>query len=131
MTQMHVPVRGIPTTNPSVYAFEIPDKVSEEDLERMAHTMQAAFERGDEVSLLLNFENYEGNELGALLDGDVIKTHFASLANLDRYAVVGTPGHMDAMLEMLSAVIPVKAKTFDKSEIAAAWEYVGARPASA
>ena len=122
-------VREIPTTSPSVYAFDAPGEVKEEDLERMAKTMQAAFDRKDKVSLLLLFENYQGNELGALLDGDVIKTHFTSLANLERYAVVGAPAHMDAMLEVLSAVIPVKAETFEKGEVDKAWAHVGARPA--
>lgn len=126
---MHAPVRQIPTTHPSVFAFDIPGKVSEEDMERMAGTMEAAFAGGGEVSLLLNFENYQGNELGALLDKDVVRTHFKSLSGLKRYAVVGTPGHMDAMLEALNLVIPVEAKTFEKDEIDAAWNHVGARPA--
>lgn len=128
---MHAPVRPIQTTDPSVIAFDIPGEVSEEDLEHMARTMEAAFETRDKVSLLLSFENYEGNELGALLDGDVVRTHFKSLSGLDRYAVVGAPAHMNAMLETLSAIIPVEAKTFDKDEIDQAWAHVGAHPVGA
>ena len=127
---MHAPVRQIQTTDPAVFAFDIPGKVSEEDLERMAHVMEPAFSAGGKVSLLLTFEHYEGNELGALLDGDVVRTHFKALSGLDRYAVVGAPGHMEAMLGALSAVIPVKAETFDKDEIERAWAHVGARPAA-
>ena len=127
---MPVTVKQVQTTEPSVYAFDVPGEVTEEDLEYMAARMQAAFDTRDKVNLLLNFENYQGNELGALADADVVKTHFSALSNLDRYAVVGAPGHMDAMLEALSVVIPVKAETFDKGEAAAAWAHVGARPAA-
>ena len=126
---MHAPVRQIPTTDPAVFAFDIPGKVSEEDLEHMARTMEPAFEGDGKASLLLMFEHYEGNELGALADADVIRTHFKALSGLDRYAVVGAPAHMNAMLETLSVVIPVKAETFDLGEVDKAWAHVGARPA--
>ena len=128
---MQAPVREIRTTEPNVFAYDIPGKVSEEDLERMASRMDAAFETHEKVSLLLLFEHYEGNEFGALLDPEVIKTHFKALANLHRYAVVGAPAHMDAALKAVAAVLPIQPKTFDKGEIAEAWAWVGARPESA
>lgn len=128
---MHAPVREIRTDTPGVFGFDIPGKVSEEDLAMMAGKMEAAFETHGKVSLLLMFENYEGNELGALLDGDVVRTHFKALSNLERYAVVGAPGHMEAALKVVTAVLPVESKTFDRGEAAAAWAYVGARPAAA
>lgn len=125
---MQAPVREIRTTEPHVFAYDIPGAVSEEDLERMASRMDAAFEAHEKVSLLLLFEHYEGNELGALLDADVIKTHFKALTNLHRYAVVGAPAHMDIALKAIAAVLPIEPKTFDKGQVAEAWDWVGARP---
>ncbi len=127
---MQAPVREIRTDSPSVFAFDIPGKVSEEDLATMASRMEAAFETQEEVSLLLLFEHYEGNELGALLDADVVRTHFKALSGLRRYAVVGAPAHMDAALKAVAAMLPIESKTFEKGETAEAWAFVGARPAA-
>ena len=125
---MHAPVREIRTTEPNVFAYDIPGAVSEEDLKRMATRLDAAYETHEQVNLLLLFENYEGNEFGALLDPEVIKAHFKALTSLHRYAVVGAPAHMDVALQAVTAVLPIKPKTFDKAEIAEAWTWVGARP---
>ena len=125
---MQAPVREIRTTAPNVLAFDVPGEVSEEDLEMMARRVDAAFETNEQVSVLLQYENYQGNELGALLDPEVVKTHFKALANLHRYAVVGAPGHMDLALKAISAVLPIEPKTFDKTQAAEAWDWVGARP---
>ena len=128
---MQAPVREIRTTEPNVFAYDIPGAVSEEDLKRMATRLDAAYETHEQVSLLLLFESYEGNEFGALLDPEVVKTHFKSITNLHRYAVVGAPAHMDVALKAVAAVLPIEPKTFAKGEIAEAWAWVGARPEAA
>ncbi|WP_179378860.1 SpoIIAA family protein [Jannaschia marina] len=121
-------VRAIQTTVPDVFAFEIDGEVSAADMEAMAEKMNAAFDAWPRVSLVLIFRSYEGSELGAGFDWASIKSRLRSLSNLDKYVVVGAPEGAERMIEGLGRILPVEAMTFDLSEMAEAWEAVGAKP---
>jgi hypothetical protein len=120
---------AIPTTKPTVLAFEFTDTVRSEDLDALAATVERAFDRHDSVSLLLIFREWDGVEVSGTLDPDVVRTQFRSLTNVDRYAVVGAPSAARAMIELTDPLIPVDAETFDRDEEDAAWAFVEARPA--
>lgn len=118
----------IPSSNPAVYAFRVRGEVTSEDMEAMAKVMNDAFDTHDKVSMLLRFEHYEGAELGASWTVETMKSQFRSLANVDKYAVVGAPALAATMISVMDKVIPVDARSFDAAEEAAAWDFVAARP---
>jgi hypothetical protein len=124
----HDTIALIPVNNPTVFAFRIRGEVDSEDMQRMASTMQDAFDGFDRVSMLLLFDDYEGQELGASLHPGVVTTQLRALANVEKYAVVGAPGGAKALINVMDKIIPVDARTFDRSDEEAAWDFVGARP---
>lgn len=122
---MQESIYRIPTNNPRIFAFEINGKAQAEDLQAMAEVMLDAFSRYDKVNMLLIFRPYDGGEIGGAFDLDVIKAQFSSLSSVRRYAVVDAPEYARTMIEFLDKLSPVRARTFDRSNEAAAWEYVG------
>lgn len=120
----------IAVTSPDVYAFRIRGHVAKEDLQAMAETMNAAFDRQTEVSMLLVFDAFEGVEAGAGFDLPTLTAQFRSLANVDKYAVVGAPRVASAMITVMDKFIPTDARSFTADEEALAWAFVGARPSN-
>lgn len=119
----------IPTTDPSVLAFQFSGRIESDDLEAMAASLDEAFDRLDSISLLLLFRAWDGVELSAVFDPDVVKAQFRALAHVERYAVVGAPDGPETLIEVMDALIPVDARTFDPEELSLAWDFVGALPA--
>lgn len=122
-------ISEIATDTPSVFAFRIRGTVRADDLRRMAERMNAAFDRHDTAHMLLIFDGYEGQETGAGFDWETLKAQFRSLGKVGKYAVVGAPDGARKMIETMDAINPVDAKTFDREDEAAAWRFVGSRPA--
>jgi hypothetical protein len=97
----------------------------------MAEMANAAFDRFETVDMLLIFDNFDGQETGALFDLESIKAQFRSIMNVGRYVVVGAPESARALIEGMGAILPLKAMTFDKSEEELAWVELEAHPATA
>lgn len=126
---MNDSVNRIDTTRDSLYAFEITGEVSDDAMERMAKTMNDAFDHHDDkVDMLLIFRAFEGSEPGATLDMDVIASRLRSLTNVARYCVVGAPESANTMIETMAKLMPVEAHTFALHELDAAWTLLGAQP---
>lgn len=118
----------IPVDNPVVFAFRIRGEVGRDDMKAMAATMNHAFDVHDAVSMLLIFEQFNGTDTGAGLDLETLKSQFRSFTNVEKYAVVGAPSAAETMINLMDKVIPIDAETFDVSDEAAAWRFVGANP---
>ncbi len=123
----NAPVTRIATDVPTVYAFRISGEITGDDMEAMSHVMNTAFDNNETVSMLLLFDGYEGRETGAGLNWESIKAQFRSLANVEKYAVVGAPSGAAAMIDFMDKIIPVDARSFPASDESAAWAFVGAR----
>jgi len=122
-------VTRIDTTRDDLYAFEITGQVTDAAMERMAKTMNEAFDRHQEkVDMLLIFRAFEGSEPGATFDIDVIASRLRSLTNVARYCVVGAPDSANTMIETMAKLMPVEAHTFALHELDAAWTLLGAQP---
>jgi hypothetical protein len=120
-----------PTTRENLLAFRITGKVTKEDMHHMAEMANAAFDRFETVDMLLIFDNFDGQETGALFDLESIKAQFRSIINVGRYVVVGAPESARALIEGMGAILPLKAMNFDKGEEELAWVELEARPATA
>ncbi len=108
----------------NLFSFRITGEVTHDDMTAMAEYVNDIFDDHDEVDLLMIFDRYDGAAAGAGLSWESIKSRFRSLMKVNRYVVVGAPDSAEALIEAMSTVIPVKAKTFD--EELAAWRYLDA-----
>ena len=112
--------------------FEIRAKITEPDIEWMAAEANAAFERFDEIDMLIVMSNYDGADLGAIFDGEALGVQARAARHVRRYAVVGAPAWAEAMINLFSPLTPVEEKTFPLADEAAArrWVDAGDRPAA-
>jgi len=125
------PICEIKTNNAKVHAFKISGHIDDDASEALAKHMNDVFDRQDDVSMLLDLSGFAGSDWDSMLDIDVIKSRFRSLSHVSRYAVVGAPDGAAKMIAVMDKLIPVKAKAFEKTDISAAWTFVGAQPLAA
>ena len=119
-------VKEIPTTEETVFAFDIDGHVPDDDAEALARYMNVAFDHFDKVNMLMVIDGYEGSDKDAIFDADVLESRWRSLFNVEKYAVVGAPESAEKMITFMDKLVPIDAKTFSRGEEAAAWEFVGA-----
>lgn len=118
-------IRQLPTNRAGLYAFEVTGKIEKDDIEGMAAILSAAFDREEEVDILLTMPGYDGIELGAVFDKEALAAQAASAKHVKRYAVVGAPAWASAMINVLGPFSPVETKTFDIEDEAEAWAWIG------
>lgn len=122
----HGTISAHPTDRADLLAFVIDGKIEKEDIEWMARRTEAAFERLDEVDIILIMRNYDGAELSAVFNAEAMKAQAQSARHVRKYAVVGAPSWAKMMINAFSPFSPVEAKTFDLEEEAQAWAWVNA-----
>ncbi|MGR3486268.1 MAG: SpoIIAA family protein [Paracoccaceae bacterium] len=126
MTFAHGAIAQIPTDAPHVYAFRILGHVDDDAFDAMAAYMNDAFDRHEEVSMLLDLRGMTGRDWDAMFSREGMIANLRSLSKVARYAAVGGPALAGAMITAMDKVIPVDARAFDADEIDAAFAFVGA-----
>jgi hypothetical protein len=122
-------ITQIATSRKDLYAFRITAEVSREDMTAMAEYMNRVFDQTEKVDMLMIFDRYKGAETGASLSWEALKSRFRSATNVGRYVVVGAPDGAETLIDVMNAIIPVEAETFD--EEFAAWRSLDAEAVAA
>lgn len=107
-------------------AYEVNGRITAEDVEKVLAPMKAHMTGDDKVDLLVRFKDWEGFDPAIIANRSLLGTKMAAIAHLRRYAVVGAPGWMKAMVGGVSALMPFEMKMFDLDEDDAAWTWVRA-----
>lgn len=122
----HGAVAQIETKSPKLYAFRIAGHIDDDTSEALAEFMNAAFDRHDEkVDMLMDLSGFTGSDWDSLFDGDVLKSRFRALKEVDKYAVIGAPEKAQKMIGWMDKIIPVQARAFDAADADEAWSWVG------
>lgn len=122
-------VRFIQTTNENVVAYEVDGRLREKDIKNAVDVIKPYLERDGKINVFARLKNFNGFDLTALFDDDLVKLKYKSLSKVEKYAVVGAKPWMRNFLELLSPLFSTKIRVFESSEEAAAWEWVGAQQA--
>lgn len=122
----HGPISQLHTTSPRLYAFVVSGHIDDDASEALAKYMNGVFDKHSEkVDMLLDLSGFSGSDWDSILDVDVIASRLRALTNVDKYAVVGAPDSAARMIALMDKIIPVKARAFDKTEMEAAWAWLG------
>jgi hypothetical protein len=116
----HGTIQRAPSPRADLLTFDIFGKILTEDLDWMAKEVDRAFEHFDAVDMLLVMRRFDSAEVGAVIDPKVLKVQFRSLVKVRKYAVVGAPTWVNAMINAFDVVVPVDAGTFDLADEAVA-----------
>jgi len=122
-------IHFLQTTNPNVFAYEINGRVRSKDVKAVVNQFKPYLEKEGKVNVLAKLSAFNGFDLFAMIEDDLVRTKFKSLSKVDKYAVIGPKPWMRNLLELFYPLTSVKLRVFDKDEEAAAWEWVGAQQA--
>jgi len=122
-------VHFLQTTNPNVFAYEINGRVRAKDVRAVVNEFKPYLEKEGKVNVLAKLSDFNGFDLFAMIEDDLVKLKFKSLSKVDKYAVIGPKPWMRNLLELFYPMTSVKLRVFDKEEEAGAWEWVGAQQA--
>jgi hypothetical protein len=121
-------VQQAPADPPSVHAFRIEGGVGADEMAAVAERLEAAFDRHEEVSILLMLEGFDLADAISSLSLRSLVAQARSAAHVKRYAVVGAPPTAAWMIETFDKASSIEAAAFAPGQEAAAWDFVRARP---
>lgn len=122
-------IHFLQTTNENVFAYEVNGRLRAKDIKRAVSEFKPYLERDGKVNVLGRLNDFNGFDLLAAFEDDLIKLKYRSLSKVDKYAIVGAKPWMRNFLELMAPMFSTKVRVFERSEEAAAWEWVGAQQA--
>jgi len=122
-------IHFLQTTDPNVFAYQVNGRVRAKDVKAVVTEFKPYLERDGKVNVLAKLSDFNGFDLFAMLEDDLVKLKFKSLSKVDKYAVIGPKPWLRNLLELFYPLTSVKLRVFDLEEEAAAWEFVGAQQA--
>jgi hypothetical protein len=105
--------------------FEIDGKVTEAGADLVFAAFDAAVAQHGKVNLVVRVADYGGFDLG-LLGGDTMTAKFAAIGKVGRYAIVGAPDWMRAIVQGMGPLMPIEMRAFDQVEYSAARAWASA-----
>jgi hypothetical protein len=122
-------IHFLQTTNPNVFAYEVNGRLRAKDVKSAIKEFRGYLDKNGKVNVLGKLSDFNGFDIFALLEDDLVKIKFKSLSKVDKYAIIGARSWMRNFLELVSPITSVKLKVFDPEDEAAAWDWVGAQQA--
>jgi hypothetical protein len=122
-------IRFLQTTNENVFAYEVDGRLRERDIKSAVKELKPFFEREGKFNVLARMKNFHGFDLLSIFDDDLIRLKIKAPSKIAKYAVIGPKPWMRNLLELAGSVVSTEIRTFDATEEAAAWEWIGAQQA--
>ena len=122
-------IHFLQTTNENVFAYEINGRLREKDIKAAVAAFKPYLEREGKVNVLARMKDFNGFDLLAVFDDELIKLKFKSSSKVERYAIVGAKPWMRNLLELIAGLVSTEIRVYDMADEADAWEWVGARQA--
>lgn len=121
-------IRMIATTDPKVLAFEVDGHLAAKDMQPVADTLQAAFDKQKKVRLLNRFKKFDGFDWALVRQEATIRMKLNALRHVERYAVVGGPEWMEGAIKLVNPLFKIEIRHFQADEENEAWAWIGAKP---
>lgn len=119
-------VRVVEDGSDGLLVFEIDGKMTKEGADQVFAAFDRAVETHGKVNLMLRVKDYEGFDLGLFGDRNYMTSKLGAIGKVGRYAIVGAPSWMQAIVQSLVSLMPLEVRTFDASEEAAARDWLAA-----
>ena len=128
-TQPEPSIHFLHTTSEEVFAYEINGRLRERDIKSAVKEIEPFMKREGKFNVLARMKDFHGFDLLSVFDDDLIRLKLRAPSKIGRYAVIGAKSWMRNLLELVDPIISTEIRTFEASEEAAAWEWVGAQQA--
>jgi hypothetical protein len=121
-------IRRIETDRSDLCALEIVGHFTAADLENAYGLLEAAYMLHEKIDVLVRITHYDGFDWSAVFTRSTARGKTRALGRIGKYAVVGGPGWMRAVLTIFGPLTSIKTKHFDAADESRAWEWIGASP---
>mgnify|MGYP001175081228 CR=1 FL=1 len=125
----HPSIYFIQTTSENVFAYEVNGRLREKDVKNAVEAFMPFLEKDQNINVLARLKNFNGFDLTALLDDDLVKMKYKAITKVERYAVIGAKPWMRNLIELFSPMFSTEIRFFDPEDEDAAWVWVGASQA--
>lgn len=122
------PIRIIPSTDPRVLAFEVDGHVDAEAVRVVINQFRPVFMSHDRVRILARIHSMSWDS-GLVTDRSLLDFKSEALQRTERYAIVGGPGWVSTMAQLLQPVLKLDVRHFPPDREPEAWAWLEARPA--
>jgi hypothetical protein len=122
-------IHFLQTTNENVFAYEVNGRVRAKDVKAVVNEFKPYLDKDGKINVLAKLSDFNGFDMLAMIEDDLVKLKFKSLSKVDKYAVIGPKPWMRNLMELFYPLTSIKLRVFDKDEEAGAWEWVGAQQA--
>jgi len=117
-------IRKIDTPRDDLFAFEVTGHVSAADVENVYGLLAAAYSTHPRIDLLVRLTDYEGWDWNVISHEVALMNKTKALKHIRRYAVVGGPPWVAAMVRFFDPFFSVEMKPFDIGDEDAAWAWL-------
>ena len=121
-------IRRIETDRDDLCALEIVGRFTAADLENAYGLLEAAYLALEKIDLLVRITHYDGFDWSAVFTRSTARGKTRALRHIRKYAVVGGPGWMRAVIGIFGPLTSIRTKHFDTADESKAWEWIGGRP---
>ena len=101
-------IHFLQTTSPDVFAYEVKGRVRVKDVKAVVNEFKPYLELEGKVNVLAKLSDFNGFDLFAMLEDDLVKLKFRSLSKVDKYAVIGPKPWMRNLMELIYPWTSVK-----------------------
>lgn len=122
-------VRMIATTDPKVLAFEVDGHMTAKDIQPLAETLQAAFDKHNKIRLLNRIKKFDGFDWSLVRQEATFRMKLSALRHVERYAVVGGPEWVEGLVKLFDPLFTLEMRHFAAGDETEAWAWIGAKPA--
>ncbi|HEX6127189.1 MAG TPA: STAS/SEC14 domain-containing protein [Pyrinomonadaceae bacterium] len=119
----------IQTTSENVFAYEVDGRLRERDIKTAVKELEPFMKRNGKFNVLARMKGFHGFDLLSVFDDNLIRLKIKAPSKIEKYAVIGARSWMRNLLELVNPLISTEIRTFEESEEAAAWEWIGAQQA--
>jgi hypothetical protein len=125
-------IRVVATDRDDVLGFEVDGVISTAGLGLLIDQVNAMLARHDKVRMLARIKHLDGVDPAAFMQSGLVSMKLAAIQKMERYAIVGAPGWMDRIVDIVNPVFAdMDMRTFPADREAEAWAWLGAQPSAA
>ncbi|MEM6464514.1 MAG: STAS/SEC14 domain-containing protein [Pseudomonadota bacterium] len=120
----HPALTRLDTERADVFAFEIDGHLTKEEVEYVYETLEKAYEKHDQVSVLMRIGRYDGFDWDTLFSETSYIGKLHAIRHMRRYALVGGPSWAASATRFFAPLFRMDVRHFELDEETEAWNWI-------
>lgn len=116
----------IETGSPTIIGYELDGTISPGDIETVMPVLNRMFAQHERIDLFARIKRFGGLTPSILSNASFLSAKFKAIGHVRRYAIVGGPGWMGPITEMVGSMLPINMRHFSADQEADAWGWLKA-----